>query len=316
MNDIEVSILCITYNHEEYIKKALDGFVSQKTNFNYEVLINDDASTDSTACIIKEYEKKYPKLIRGIYQSENKQSKGISIIRDILIPKARGKYIAICEGDDYWTDETKIQKQYDIMEAHPEINICAHATEIISSKSGKSLGKIIPRSESCIISVNDVIKGGGGFVATSSLFYRKKIETEKHDFFNNYRIDYFLQVCGSLNNGMYYLDRCMSVYRWMSKGSWTSTVELDPQKRILSLKKTIESLNLLNEETCKIYDEVIQIAIREREFAILVFERNIKKILKPPYREIYEKKSISEKIKIQFKCRVPFAYTIRRLIKR
>ena len=100
MDEIMVSIICTAYNHEKYIRDALDGFVSQKTNFKFEILVNDDASTDRTAEIIREYEMKYPDLMRPVYQTENQYSKGVRISHDILIPRARGKYLAYCEGDD------------------------------------------------------------------------------------------------------------------------------------------------------------------------------------------------------------------------
>lgn len=123
-NEIKVSVLCLAYNHEKYIRKCLDGFVMQKTNFKFEVLINDDASTDNTAQIIREYEEKYPNIIKPIYQTENQYSKHVGIIRNILLPKTEGKYIAFCEGDDYWCDENKLQLQYDIMEGNPDCKMC------------------------------------------------------------------------------------------------------------------------------------------------------------------------------------------------
>ena len=101
-NEIMVSICCLAYNHEKYIRKTLEGFVNQKTNFNYEILIHDDCSTDNTVNIVEEYRKKYPKLIKPIYQKENQHSKGIKISNVYQFPRAQGKYIAMCEGDDYY----------------------------------------------------------------------------------------------------------------------------------------------------------------------------------------------------------------------
>lgn len=107
-----VSICCITYNHKEYIRDALDGFLSQRTDFPYEILINDDASTDGTADIIREYEQKYPEKIRALLQTENQYSKGITNPSGAFnFPRVRGRYVAMCEGDDYWTDPEKLQKQ-------------------------------------------------------------------------------------------------------------------------------------------------------------------------------------------------------------
>lgn len=115
-----VSIFCETYNHRAYVKDALEGFLMQKTNFEFEVLIHDDASTDGTQDVIREYASKYPHIIKPIYQIENQYSKGISIWSKIQYPRAEGKYIAICEGDDYWTDPLKLQKQIDFLEESPD----------------------------------------------------------------------------------------------------------------------------------------------------------------------------------------------------
>ncbi len=122
----KVSISCLAYNHEPYISKCLDGFIMQKTDFPFEVLIHDDASTDRTADIIREYEAKYPDIIKPIYQTENKYSKGIGITKTYQFPRAKGKYIAMCEGDDYWTDPLKLQKQVDFLETNSDFNLCFH----------------------------------------------------------------------------------------------------------------------------------------------------------------------------------------------
>lgn len=116
-----VSIDCITYNHAPYIRQCLEGFLMQETDFSFEVLIHDDASTDETANIIREYELKYPDLINPIYQNENQWSKGKNISVEFNFPRARGKYIALCEGDDHWTDPLKLQKQVSILESDENI---------------------------------------------------------------------------------------------------------------------------------------------------------------------------------------------------
>lgn len=117
-----VSISCITYNHINYIREAIEGFLIQQTSFQIEILIHDDASTDGTADIIREYEQEYPELIFPIYQTENQYSKG-GMPDKINRERARGKYLAYCEGDDYWTDPLKLQKQVDFLEAHPEYSL-------------------------------------------------------------------------------------------------------------------------------------------------------------------------------------------------
>lgn len=119
-----VSTLTTAYNHEPYIRECIEGFLMQKTTFPVELIIHDDASTDKTADIIREYEAKYPNLIKPIYQIENQYSQKIDIYNEFLFPRAKKKYIALCEGDDYWIDPFKLQKQVDFMETNPESGLC------------------------------------------------------------------------------------------------------------------------------------------------------------------------------------------------
>lgn len=124
--EMMVSVVCQTYNHEEFIAECLQSLVSQEVNFCYEILIHDDASTDKTAEIIRKFERKYPSLIKPIYQSVNQWSMGKKVFSGIQLPRCTGKYVAICEGDDYWTDLNKLQKQVDFLEKHNEYSMCFH----------------------------------------------------------------------------------------------------------------------------------------------------------------------------------------------
>lgn len=139
MNNLPlVSISCITYNHASYIKECIDGFLMQKTNFNFEVLIHDDHSTDGTEEIIKEYAKQYPDIIKPLFEKENQYSLGKPIGSAVWnLPRARGEYIAICEGDDYWTDPYKLQKQVDFLESHPDYGMCYTKVKRFVPKNNK-----------------------------------------------------------------------------------------------------------------------------------------------------------------------------------
>jgi len=137
--NIMVSIDCITYNHEDYIRDTIDSFLMQKTNFNYEILIHDDASTDRTAEIITEYQKKYPDIIKPIFQKQNQYSQGVKHISyKFNHTRAKGKYIAFCEGDDYWIDENKLQKQVDFLETNPECTFCFHNAIVLDELKKKT----------------------------------------------------------------------------------------------------------------------------------------------------------------------------------
>lgn len=132
-NNIEplVSICSITYNHGPYIKECLEGFLMQKTTFPVEILIHDDASTDGTEEIIREYEARYPEIIKPLYEVENQWIKGRRGSAVFNFPRAQGKYIALCEGDDYWTDPLKLQKQVDFLEGNSEYSMCFHNANLL-----------------------------------------------------------------------------------------------------------------------------------------------------------------------------------------
>lgn len=130
-----VTIQCITYNHEPYIRQCLEGFVMQKTNFRFEAIVHDDASTDGTADIIREYAEKYPDIIKPIYETENQYSKHDGSLDRIMNDHTHGKYVALCEGDDYWIDPLKLQKQVDLLEKYSECSMCCSG--YIRNQAGK-----------------------------------------------------------------------------------------------------------------------------------------------------------------------------------
>ena len=168
MGSIKVSVICITYNHEKYIRDALEGFVNQKTNFDYEVIIHDDASTDRTATIIREYQKKYPDIIKPILQNENQYSKGIPIIHTYIEPVIRGEYLAFCEGDDYWCDEMKLQRQIDFLDKHHDYVACVHNTEFYNHNTGKEFIRYSPLDKDLFL-VDCVTEGEQSYQTSSSL---------------------------------------------------------------------------------------------------------------------------------------------------
>lgn len=254
-----VSVVCNTYNQRSYIRNALDGFLMQKTTFPIEILVHDDASTDGTAQIVREYAEKHPNLIKPILQTENQYSKNVSISSTIQFPRAEGKYIAFCEGDDYWTDPLKLQKQVEALEAHPEIDICAHQAATVRDE--KRTGVVPAVRENTIFSAEEVIAGGGGFVSTASLMFRKELFDHPYEFSKQLSLDYIWQISGSLRGGMLYLGDCMSVYRQKAKGSWTEAAERNPEAQMKSWRRIRDVLVLLNEETNQKYAAAIETQI-------------------------------------------------------
>lgn len=186
-DNIMVSIDCLAYNQAPYIRQALDSFLMQKTDFQFEILIHDDASTDGTADIIKEYEEKYPEVVKPIYQKENMWSKVMAMSAEYQFPRARGKYIAICEGDDFWLDSLKLQKQVDFLENNQQYSAVAGIASHRNNNDGKELFKS-PKSfcRGHELDVKQFLSGK--YFATNTLTFRNY-------FFDNYDKEKIKKLC-------------------------------------------------------------------------------------------------------------------------
>ncbi len=314
-SEIVVSVICNAYNHEPYIAQCLESMVMQKTNFAYEVLVHDDASTDKTADIIREYEQKYPDIIKPIYQTENQYSKGSGMVGKIQFSRVKGRYIAFCEGDDYWTDPLKLQKQFDAMEAHPEVDICAHAAIMVKADTGAKICDVAPKDRDTIISADEVILGEGGYVATNSLFYRTELRKHTPEFRKILAIDYSVQIHGSLRGGMLYLADCMSVYRYLTAGSWTVRTTLNKEKFLSFQDRKRKMLLQLNIDTYGKYKDSIEMALLGIDFDNLSQQGNHKELLTKKYKRYFNTLSKSQRLKIRIKAAFPFLYKLKRLLK-
>jgi len=236
-----VSICCITYNQEEFICETIDSFLMQKTNFPIEIIIHDDASTDKTAEIIKKYEKIYPDIIKPIFQTENQHSKGKKIFSNFVFLQAKGKYIALCEGDDYWTDPNKLQKQVDFLENNPDFSICFHKVSTLKDNKfedeiHKNYYKEILKDREMFF-IEDLLNDN--FIATCSVVFQKK--------FNNFPEwyeyltfgDWSLHILNAQFGKIKYIDEIMAVYRIHEKGLWTSKSVSFREESILKFYKII-----------------------------------------------------------------------------
>lgn len=214
-NQIFVSICCLTYNHELYIRDCLEGFIKQKTNFPFEILIHDDASTDKTQEIIREYEAIYPHIIKPLYQKENQYSKGKGISIKFQFPRAKGKYIAICEGDDYWTDPYKLQKQVDFLEKNDDYGLVYTEYDKLS-QSNKRIEKNCFKNSSVIYpnTFEDFLINSW-FIPPATWVFRSLILDQ---FYLKFKEEYVvgdlpLLLTISANYKVGYIDESMAVYR-------------------------------------------------------------------------------------------------------
>jgi glycosyltransferase involved in cell wall biosynthesis len=218
-----VSIHCITYQHGKFIREAIEGFLMQETTFPVEILIHDDASTDGTADIIREYEAKYTQLIKPIYQTENQWSKG-NKPDQINLARAKGEFIALCEGDDYWTSPHKLQKQAEILEANPDsFMVGAYSMTLSENGTEKSEGDYVlgPFPVKERYSLKELFRQG---FHTSTYLLRAAIVGEFRVFASGCAVtngDTVLQTLAAAKGDVLLLDEVVSRYRLHSGGVWT-----------------------------------------------------------------------------------------------
>lgn len=286
-DSVKVSVFCLAYNHEKYIGKCLEGFAMQKTNFPFEVLVHDDASTDGTAAIIKEYEKKYPDIIKPIYQTENQHSKGVKIIRENLMFKAKGEYFAWCEGDDYWTDCNKLQKQIDFLDSHPEYSVCYH--KVLFNNLRDNTTRFVPDiDESRDFSVDEIIRKGAVFQLSSIVIraqlYRDRPACFTAKGFGDIPIYIHSAICGKC----YVMSDVMSVYNHGVAGSWTLRNAKGSKEKKLKHEQDYKALlERINEYYEYKYNDAFSYATDRIQFNIYILSGQKKEARNKKYREFY-----------------------------
>jgi len=266
-----VSVLCNTFNHKLYIEDAFRGFLIQKTDFPFEVIVHDDASIDGTTDIVREYASRYPNIIKPVIQVENQYSKGRKPTQ-LSLPHSKGEYIAMCEGDDYWICINKLNYQLAELKNYPGIDLCFHAA--ISQDDRGMLTPFCDRgSNSEIVDVREVIKAGGPLMPTASFLFRRsffnRLESYGKEFQLKYVRAYLLQVFASHPSGALYLGKPMSIYRLQAIGSWSETIKKSPEKFQQWAVSFIESVIESNEKLNKQYDLEFRYSVRKKLITLM-----------------------------------------------
>lgn len=236
-----VSICCTAYNHVDYIRQCLDGFVMQKTSFPIEVLIHDDASTDGTQDIIREYADKYPDIIIPIYQTVNQYSKGVKVSLIYNYSRAKGKYIALCEGDDYWTDPYKLQKQVDFLESHPDYVMCSHRFDQYYEEERRLEKEQDESFQGADYDLKNLI-GGKWLTQTLTVMYRRSALDLQHYESYGMSMDIILFYALLKEGKGYCFPDVMGVYRYHNGGVW-SEVSLN-RRRLVEFKARLAIYNV------------------------------------------------------------------------
>lgn len=262
-----VSVRCTAFNHEKYIAECLDGILMQRTNFPFELVVHEDASTDKTADIIREYEKRFPRVVVPIYETENQYSKQDGSFTRIINAHLTGKYIAMCEGDDYWTDPDKLQRQVDFLEIHPEYSMIFHDAHIKNELENNSITQVYPTLENRDYSASELFEKWT--VPTASILYRREIL--KFNVKNSKDI---------LNGDILLVEKCahagkvrcinekMSVYRLQPKG-----VTWDKSLTVQRLRKYPAHFKALRESFPLIQKKIVNVKISRSLTRAIKYEK-------------------------------------------
>lgn len=239
-----VSIWCLTYNFAPFIRQAMEGFLAQETDFPYEILIHDDFSTDDTVAVLREYQQKYPDKIRLLLEEANQGTKHLHRFLD----KVRGDYVAICEGDDYWTDPHKLQKQLGFLREHPEYAMAFTACDI--EENGVIVDAREPYKKVKTVSAGTVIVVGGFLCPSASLVIKKEhLYTLPDYYFQADTADYPMQIHMASCGKVYYLPDHTCVYRRGRAGSWSTNVKASQERYLAHYKNEVAWLNAVNTAT-------------------------------------------------------------------
>lgn len=222
-SDILLSICCTAYNLEKYIAKAIDSFLEQRTNFRFEIIIGEDCSKDSTREIISAYCREYPELIQMVISDEN-----VGIIRNFnrILEKAKGKYIAICDGDDFWSDPLKLQKQVDFLENNEDYVMCCHYSNLVDETGAVTY--VDPEPKPLIYTYFDILTGKRTETRNSTMVIRNNSQfkqlTKQAWFLGCYAQDRFIKLFATSSTGgkIYVLPEVMGNYRIHQASIWST----------------------------------------------------------------------------------------------
>ena len=319
LKDYKVTVICTAFNHGRFIEQTIKGFLMQKTDFAFKVILHDDASKDDTRRIIEKYAKAYPDIIVPILQEENCYSKGIKITDKYILPLVDTEYIAFCEGDDFWTDENKLQMQYDYMQQNPDCVMCTHNTDLINAKDDTYIRTLNACMTDRDYSADEIILARGGQLFHTSSFFMKT--QYRRDFLQSLRIksvgDYPLAVYLSLCGKVHYFGKVMSSYRTGVEGSWTVRTYSDKKKVEEFYDNLLDYLKRLDSHTNGAHAEAIRKVYDVNSLLRLRYLGEYKKILKDrKMRKILKDRPHYEKKEIWLRGLVPFAFEIKKKLKR
>lgn len=313
-----VTVCVLSYNHEKWLRKCLESICTQKTDFEFTVLVHEDCSTDGSKAVLEELVKKYPDKIQTIIQEENQYSKGINIVQNFVIPAIKTEYFAICEGDDYWCSENKLQKQIDYLEAHPECNMCFHNAKVVDI-DGRFLKTFYPRKmwndkelykkledpRGADISVEELLRLD--FTPTASIVGRTANLRPLLDFSTS--MDLVVRLVTTYDGCAHYFNEIMSAYRTNNPESASGSIKTSPEK----LKKSFydRHVGLLKEfdkfTEGKFHDEIAHMIKRKK----LIYYQHLDDLKGMKRSGVFGELLFYERLKYEVKDKLPFVMKLK-----
>lgn len=301
----KISICCLCYNHSQYISQTFESFLVQKGNFEIEIVVFDDCSTDNSREIIMMYKKKYPEKFNLIFPEKNTYKQGKTAFFDI-IKNAKGEYVAFCEGDDYWISETKLNKQLEFIKKNPDINLVFHPALTLYDNGkieNNGYGEYRKKENH---SFECILNESGAYMPMASIFARRSLYIKWFErfpkFFSENTWHSTIQILGAYKNGAGYLPETLSVYRSMHEGSWSYNICRSSIAAIKDFESFCIRNRKLNEITNYEYNNIFNQVLLDRTFK-LAKRKNIKMSEKMiQFRGIPYKFSIFNTVKFTLLC--------------
>lgn len=305
-----VSVCMLAFNHAPYIRNALNSVLNQKTDFGFEILVHDDASKDGTADILREYAKRYPAIVKPILQTVNQHSQGIYPSVHFNYPRANLPFVAMCEGDDHWTDEGKLQRQVDGLLAHPELNLSFHSAIRVDRSSQGKAPKIFGdyATVDTVLPFSDVLHRVRGWIPFASCMIRQAAKVRFLEFLKNNPYltigEIYFQIFGSMPAGALFFAQPMSVYHFGTEYSWTRSVLSNSTRRAAHEKAMIRSYLELDALTGRAYHD---------NFVVLVLQRLLWLFNPPPPPESIASTGVAHLATSHAACQTAIGQTLDRL---
>ncbi len=308
--NLPITVVIMTYNQKDYIAKAIDSVLSQEINVNFDILVHDDCSDDGTYEIIIEKQKEHPNKIKIIRQDSRRfLIDGFNMmIYKYVVPHIESKYVAYCDGDDYWCDSLKLSKQYNFMEEHPNYSMCFHSAYQLK-RDGDMSSKWFIKDEGDIDMSNLINDKPGIEIATSSIFLKSEVFKDFSDWRKSYPVeDVPMYITAALYGKIHRLKEIMCVYHQFSSGSWSSQNVKNIQRRIDHFEKTKAAISFFDTQTNNQYHDLVVKQIESCEFRIALIKKEFKILFSKKYRRFIKRLSKKERLALYLERFTPKIY--------